>query len=73
MFVENPLLLLLMGYALGVTCALVLVVALARREPQPTVVVQQAPVETDPLGCGGFLLLLIMLPVAFLFISIVSG
>jgi len=71
MSIESPFILILMGYALGLTFALLLVM-LRRQTQPPTVVVQQAPVEPVSLGRGGLLLFPIFVVFAIVFINIVS-
>lgn len=69
MSIESPIILILMGYALGLTFALLLVMSRHQIQP-PTVVVQQAPMERDSHGCGGLLLFPILMVFAILFVTL---
>lgn len=70
---ENALTLLLIGYALGLTMALLIMMSKRQTQP-PTVVIQQAPEERDALGgCGTILLVAIVAVIMFALFGGITG
>lgn len=58
--------LLLAGYAVGCTLALLIFVSMRRTTTPPAIVVQQERPYDDSLGCGAFLMLVVAVAGAIL-------
>ena len=61
--------LVLVGYAVAATLILILVVSMRRTPAPPTIVVQQERYNDNPLGCGMFLVF-VLLSVGAVFVGI---
>lgn len=58
--------LILAGYAVGATLALLIFVSMRRATNPPVIVVQQEQPPTESLGCGAFLILVALIVGAIL-------
>lgn len=64
---ETDVMLLLLGLAVGLMIAVGALVAVGSRTPPPVVVVQPPPPSGNDLGCGGFLMVLILMLMGLIF------
>ena len=64
--------LILVGYAMAATLLLILVINMRRTTQPPTIVVQRERDNDNPLGCGAFLIFVLLI-VGAMFLGIVMN
>lgn len=65
----SPLGLIVLGYAVGTTVALYVLISIRRPVPPPTVMIEREPRTSDGLGC----LVFVALFIGFLILATVTG